>query len=58
LLLAAAYLVDRDRVEAFRKLVTKVGDDFQQLQFLLTGPWPPYYFINAPGTRNNDTFDL
>jgi len=47
LLLTAAYLVDRDRVEAFRKLVTKVWDDFQQLQFLLTGPWPPYHFVNG-----------
>jgi hypothetical protein len=47
LLLSAAYLVDRDRVEAFRKRVASVREDFPHLHFLLTGPWPPYHFVNG-----------
>ena len=51
LLLAAAYLVDRDRVDAFRNCAAKVREDFPDLRFLLTGPWPPYHFVN--GTEDN-----
>lgn len=51
LLLTAAFLVDRDRVDAFRKRAAKVREDFPHLRFLLTGPWPPYHFVN--GTEDN-----
>lgn len=47
LLLAAAYLVERDRVDTFRKRVANVREDFPHLHFLLTGPWPPYHFVNG-----------
>jgi len=47
LLLTAAYLVDRDRVDTFRKRAAKIREDFPHLHFLLTGPWPPYHFVNG-----------
>jgi hypothetical protein len=43
-LLRAAYLVDRDRVEAFVALVRRLQDDHPALDLLCTGPWPPYSF--------------
>lgn len=47
LLLTGAYLVERDRVDAFREGVAKVREEFSRLSFLLTGPWPPYHFVNG-----------
>jgi len=46
-LIAGAYLVDRDRVDAFREGVMKARERFPRLRFLLTGPWPPYHFVNG-----------
>jgi hypothetical protein len=46
-LLTAAYLVERDRMDTFRKRVATVREDFPHLHFLLTGPWPPYHFVNG-----------
>lgn len=43
-LLAAAYLVDRGRIERMRREVGALARDFATLRPLLTGPWPPYHF--------------
>ena len=46
LLLTAAYLVERDRVEDFRQAVAALSDAHPALSLLCTGPWPPYNFID------------
>jgi len=46
LLLTAAYLVERDSVATFREKVEAIGADRPELQFLCTGPWPPFNFVN------------
>jgi hypothetical protein len=50
MVLNAAYLVPSDGAEAFRALVESLserhaGDD---VELELTGPWPPYHFVEAP----------
>lgn len=47
LLLTAAYLVERDRVPAFRQEVEAIGAASPGLRFLCTGPWPAYSFVTA-----------
>ncbi len=44
LLLSAAYLVERDRVAAFRDRVEELAAAHSELAFACTGPWPPYSF--------------
>jgi hypothetical protein len=46
-LLRAAYLVDRDAIGAFTRLVARLDDRHPGLQLLCTGPWPPYSFAEA-----------
>jgi len=46
MLVAAAHLVDRGRVEAFRTRVTETRHQRPDLHFLLSGPWAPYSFAN------------
>lgn len=46
-LLAAAYLIDRGRIERMRREVGSVSRRFTTVRFLLTGPWPPYHFCAA-----------
>ena len=43
--MAAAYLVPRERVAEFRSRVREAGTAFQALRLLCTGPWPPYHFV-------------
>jgi hypothetical protein len=45
MLLTAAYLIDRDRVAAFRQAVKDLAMNSPDLRFLCTGPWPPYSFV-------------
>lgn len=47
LLLSGAYLVERERVDAFREGVARARAGFPGLSFLLTGPWPPYHFVDG-----------
>jgi Gas vesicle synthesis protein GvpL/GvpF len=44
--LRAAYLVERDRVEAFTDEVARLQDANPDLRLLCTGPWPPYSFAD------------
>jgi hypothetical protein len=45
-LLAAAYLVDEDRVEDFRMAVDRAGKERRDVRIFCTGPWPPYNFVD------------
>jgi hypothetical protein len=46
-LFAAAYLVEQDRIGAFREQAAKKLAESPQVGFLLTGPWPPYHFVSG-----------
>jgi hypothetical protein len=43
-LLRAAYLVDRDAIGTFTRLVARLDDRHTEMRLLCTGPWPPYSF--------------
>jgi hypothetical protein len=45
--LRAAYLVDRESVDAFVGHVTRLQDANPHARLLCTGPWPPYSFITS-----------
>jgi hypothetical protein len=46
LLVAAAHLVERNRIDEFRKQVTEAREQRRDLHFLVSGPWAPYSFAN------------
>ncbi|MGN6217205.1 MAG: GvpL/GvpF family gas vesicle protein [Solirubrobacterales bacterium] len=43
--LKSAYLVDRDRVEAFGEQVEALAEGIDGAAIACTGPWPPYSFV-------------
>jgi hypothetical protein len=45
--LNAAYLVDRDMIDAFRTRVEELAEDVDEAALVCTGPWPPYSFTSA-----------
>ena len=47
-LLRSAYLVDRERLDAFRARVEELDDEIGEAEIVCTGPWPPYSF-SSPG---------
>jgi hypothetical protein len=46
MILNAAFLVSRQREEAFDAKVKQVGAQYDKLTFKYTGPWPPYNFVS------------
>jgi hypothetical protein len=44
-ILAAAYLVDRPKVDAFKARVVALAAERDDLSIVGTGPWPPYSFV-------------
>jgi hypothetical protein len=46
LVVSAAHLVERSRVAEYKERVRALGDERPGLQFLTSGPWPPYSFSN------------
>jgi hypothetical protein len=46
LLLTAAHLVERSRIDEFREKVTEARQQRPDLHFLTSGPWAPYSFTN------------
>ena len=46
LALAAAHLVERDRIPQYKERVAAARESRPELHFLLSGPWPPYSFAN------------
>ena len=45
--LNAAYLVDRERVGAFRDRVELLEQELDGASVVCTGPWPPYSFVSS-----------
>jgi len=46
MIMNAAFLVLRDREQAFDARVKEIGQRHPKLTFRYTGPWPPYNFVN------------
>lgn len=47
MLLVAAYLIERDRMTVFQRMVNALKITHPTLDLLCTGPWPPYSFVTA-----------
>ena len=47
MILTAAYLVERERVGRFRDAIQMLASGEPTMQFLCTGPWPPYSFVDV-----------
>jgi hypothetical protein len=43
--LASTYLVDRVRIAEFRTRVEELAARHEDLEVVVTGPWPPYSFV-------------
>ena len=46
MLVTAAHLINRERLDEFRMRVTEARHERPDLHFLLSGPWAPYSFAN------------
>lgn len=46
LIVAAAHLVEREQLAAYRECVGNARKSRPELHFLISGPWPPYSFSN------------
>jgi hypothetical protein len=46
LVLAAAHLIERDKITQYRQKAAETCQNRPDLHFLLSGPWPPYSFAN------------
>lgn len=44
-LVSVAHLVDREDVERYRRAVAEFADGCGELRFRVSGPWPPYSFV-------------
>jgi hypothetical protein len=45
---SAAFLVERPALERFRREAHELGQDFEDVALVCTGPWPPYNFVDEP----------
>jgi hypothetical protein len=54
MLLNAAYLVDKERASDFARAVGVTARVHPQLRVELTGPWPPYSFVNLPDNPSRE----
>jgi|ERR1051326_426966 hypothetical protein len=46
LVVAAAHLVERDKIPQYKETMAAAREKRPELHFLLSGPWPPYSFAN------------
>ena len=46
MIMNAAFLVARNKEQAFDARVKAIGSKLDKLRFKYTGPWPPYNFVN------------
>jgi hypothetical protein len=46
LVVAAAHLIERDRIPQYKQVLAAAREKRPELHFLLSGPWPPYSFAN------------
>jgi Gas vesicle synthesis protein GvpL/GvpF len=55
MVLNAAYLVPAEGVAAFRAIVDDLArrHEAEDVELELTGPWPPYHFVESPGHDRN-----
>lgn len=44
IMLDAVFLIEKERNGKFKDVIISLGDQYPGLQFLITGPWPPYSF--------------
>jgi hypothetical protein len=49
--LAAAYLVEAGGVQAFRHHGAAIAERYQDMHISVTGPWPPYSFVDGHDRR-------
>ena len=55
MVLNGAYLVDRSRADDFAAAAAALADRYPELRLELTGPWPPYSFVDiAPDRTRSD----
>jgi Gas vesicle synthesis protein GvpL/GvpF len=47
-LAAAAFLVERSRLELFREEAQALGHELRDVALVCTGPWPAYNFVGEP----------
>jgi hypothetical protein len=45
LILDAVFLLEKEKKESFTKIIDQLKNQYSDLHFLLTGPWPPYNFV-------------
>ncbi len=48
-LIKAAYLVEQNSLGEMQRAVRRLMRAYPNLQFLCTGPWPPYHFVDPIG---------
>lgn len=53
----AAYLLAPEMVFRARDTLARYQEQRQDLRLLVTGPWPPYSFISAPGEPGPETVE-
>jgi len=46
IMLDAVFLVNKKQYDEFKDIIISFGNQHAGLQFLLTGPWPPYSFMD------------
>lgn len=44
MMLDAVFLIENDKHGQFKDVIISLGGQYSNLQFLITGPWPPYSF--------------
>ena len=56
IILSAAYLVDADKSDMIRDEVDRLASEYEEIgfRFELSGPWPPYHFVNAPESKGQE----
>jgi len=47
LMFSGVYLIAKDQVEAFRERCRSLPQRYPEVQFLCSGPWPPYSFAQV-----------
>lgn len=48
------YLVERERIGAFKGAFDEVRKQHQEVRLLLSGPWPPYSFVTPPARQGTE----
>jgi hypothetical protein len=59
IILSAAYLVDKNGGARVQDEVDRLAGEYEELgfRFELSGPWPPYHFVNAPDSKERHVLE-